>query len=157
MNPTNLIEKFYSSFAIGDVDAMLSCYHPDVTFQDPAFGLLDAAKARAMWSMLVARSKGDIKIKFSNIQASETEGSAQWEADYHFSQTGNAVNNKINAQFEFKEGLIIKHVDTFDMWRWSRQALGWKGWLLGWTPFMENKIQATTNTLLKAYMSKPKG
>ncbi len=157
MTPTNFIEKFYSSFANGDVDSMLSCYHSDVTFQDPAFGLLDAAQARAMWSMLVARSKGDIKIKFSNIQASETEGSAQWEADYHFSQTGNAVNNKIYARFEFKDGLIFKHVDSFDMWRWSRQALGWKGWLLGWTSFMRNKIQSQTNILLKAYMGKVKG
>jgi hypothetical protein len=30
-----------------------------------------------------------------------------------------------------KEGLIIEHRDHFELWRWSRQALGLKGLLLG--------------------------
>jgi hypothetical protein len=34
------------------------------------------------------------------------------------------VVNTIAAQFQFKNGLIIKHVDEFDLYKWSKQAFG---------------------------------
>ena len=37
--------------------------------------------------------------------------------------------------------MIVEQTDTFDLWRWSRQALGLKGWLLGGTSFVQNKIR----------------
>jgi hypothetical protein len=33
-------------------------------------------------------------------------------------------------------------------------ALGWKGYLLGWTPFMQNKIRSQAKTSLKNYMKR---
>ena len=38
------------------------------------------------------------------------------------------------------DGKIIKHTDIFDLWEWSKQALGVSGYLLGWSGFMKNKI-----------------
>jgi hypothetical protein len=62
------------------------------------------------------------------------------------------VVNRISAQFYFQDGLIIRHTDDFDIWKWSKQALGLTGYLFGWTGFMQNKIH--TNAILSLRVSK---
>ncbi|AWA30541.1 nuclear transport factor 2 family protein [Flavobacterium magnum] len=142
MNPNQqLIEEFYAAFASHNPDTMASCYHPDVTFQDPVFGLLKGKDVSDMWHMLIARSKGHLDIGFSEIRSEGHAGSATWIATYVFSSTGRNVVNVIHARFEFRDGLIFRHTDHFDIWKWSRQALGIKGLLLGWTGFLQNKVQ----------------
>ncbi len=147
-----LIEKFYSSFAKSDIEGMLECYHPEIQFQDPAFGLLKGEEAKSMWRMLIERGKGDIKISFDQVKADALKGSANWVAEYLFSQTNRRVVNKISAVFEFKDGKIFRHTDTFDMWKWSSQALGMTGSLLGWSSFLKNKVRKTAKTSLQKYM-----
>jgi ketosteroid isomerase-like protein len=151
---SELITRFYTAFAAGDVEAMVSCYHPEIQFEDPAFGALSGKAAGNMWRMLLGRSKGGIQITFSNVWADDTRGGAHWEAIYQFGATGRAVHNKIQANFEFKEGKIFRHKDHFNLWKWTRMALGWKGYLLGWTSFMRHKIHAQTNGQLQAFMAK---
>lgn len=147
-----LINQFYTAFSAGDADKMVSCYHQDVVFTDPAFGILKGEKAGAMWHMLVERSKGQLQITFDSIEADAYRGSAHWVAEYVFSATGRKVVNRISARFEFQDGLIIRHTDHFEFWRWARQALGWKGWLLGWTNFMQQKMQQQTTRALEKHM-----
>ncbi|KGS11492.1 ketosteroid isomerase, partial [Pseudomonas coronafaciens] len=53
--------------------------------------------------------------------------------------------------FVFRDGKICEHRDHFDMWRWSRQALGVKGLLLGWTPLVRNAVRAQALKGLKAF------
>src|ERR1700752_2857405 len=127
MDNAELIKKFYRSFANADAEGMVSCCHEEIQFQDPAFGILKKENAKNMWRMLMERSKGQIKITFDNVVADEMNGSANWIAEYNFGQTGRKVINVISAQFEFKDGKIIKHTDHFSMWKWSRQALGLPG------------------------------
>ncbi len=69
----------------------------------------------------------------------------------HFLQTNQKVVNHIAAEFEFKDGLIYKHTDNFNVWKWSQQAMGWKGYLLGWTGFFQKKIQEKALYSLKKY------
>ncbi|MBC7383273.1 MAG: nuclear transport factor 2 family protein [Bacteroidia bacterium] len=152
MNNSELITKFYQSFSKGDAEGMVNCYHENIRFEDPAFGVLNGNDAKYMWHLLVERSKGEIKVSFSDVKADDKSGSAQWEAEYNFKQTGRKVLNKIDAQFEFKEGKIIKHTDNFDLWKWSQQAFGWKGYLFGWSEFMKQKIRQKTMGLLKQYI-----
>ena len=154
MTNTELINKFYTSFANENAEGMVKCYHNEIIFHDPAFGTLKGEDAKNMWRMLIERSKGDIKVTFNNIKANDKNGSAYWKAHYTFKQTGRPVINKISAQFEFKDGKIIKHTDTFDLWTWSKQALGFKGYLLGWSSFMQKQINKQTAALLKAYTKK---
>ena len=145
-----LITKFYQSFADKNVEGMIACYHDEIQFEDPAFGKLMGEDAKKMWRVLMKRSKGEIEITFSNVVANEKTGSANWEAKYVFSQTKRKVVNVISAQFEFKDGKIFRHKDHFDLWKWSRQALGWKGYLLGWSSFMKKKMQQQSRKLLGA-------
>lgn len=147
-----LIEKFYTAFQRHDSAGMVACYHPDVTFSDPAFGELKGEQARDMWRMLVARGK-DLMITFNNIQADEVSGSAHWEATYTFSRSKRPVHNIIDAQFQFQNGQIIRHTDVFDFWRWSRMALGASGTLLGWTPIIQNAVRKQALAGLTTYQS----
>ena len=119
MHPNaQLIEKFYTAFQSHNADGMCACYHPEVTFADPAFGTLRGAQATSMWRMLVERGK-DLQVTFSNVQADDARGSANWEAKYSFGPKRRAVHNIIEAEFVFKDGLIFQHTDRFNFWRWS--------------------------------------
>ncbi|MFY0606969.1 MAG: nuclear transport factor 2 family protein [Cyclobacteriaceae bacterium] len=147
-----LIEEFYQAFHDLDAEKMANCYHEDIVFWDPAFGELKGARAGNMWRMLCKSQKGkDFKIESSDIEATEESGQAHWEAHYTFSQTGRRVHNKIDASFEFKDGKIIKHKDQFDLYRWSRQAMGLTGLMIGWSGFFRSKINKTTNSLLDKF------
>ena len=154
MENEQIIRQFYESFARNDADAMIACYHDEIEFSDPAFGLLKDADAKNMWRMLVERAKGNIKIEFANVNAAAEKGAADWTADYLFSKTNRQVHNEIHAEFEFKDGKIIRHTDTFDIWKWSKQALGLPGMLLGWSSFMQNKIRQNALQSLRAYSKK---
>ncbi|HLF51870.1 nuclear transport factor 2 family protein [Flavobacterium sp.] len=155
MNPNeNLITKFYTAFSNSDAETMAKCYHPNIEFQDPAFGILKGKEVPNMWRMLISRSKGNLKIAFSNVNSEDQSGSAKWIATYNFSKTNRKVVNVIHAKFEFQDGLIIKHTDDFNVWKWTQQALGLPGYLLGWTPFLQKKIQEQSRDLLKKYQEK---
>jgi ketosteroid isomerase-like protein len=151
----DLINQFYSAFANLDAEGMTSCYHKEVVFEDPAFGILKGERAGNMWRMLCQSQKGkDFVVTFSEVEVSEGKGSARWESKYTFSKTGRKVHNKIYAQFEFSEGKIIKHTDKFDLKKWAKQAMGFKGALLGGTAFFKNKLQQQTNGMLAKFESK---
>jgi ketosteroid isomerase-like protein len=152
MNNATLITEFYTAFAAHDYTRMAACYHRDVEFSDPAFGTLQGDAARAMWEMLIERSEGKLKLVFSDV----TENSAHWEAHYVFTKTGRNVHNKIDARFEFKDGKIYRHYDHFNLWAWSRQALGLSGLLLGYTSYFRKKLQQQTRKLLASYMQSSK-
>jgi hypothetical protein len=87
------------------------------------------------------------------VQADAEYGSCTWIASYTFSKTGKKVVNNINAHFKFHEGKIVEHMDDFDLWKWSRQALGASGWLLGWSAFVQNKIRNNAKQSLEKFMS----
>ena len=142
MHPNEqLIARFYDAFNRLDAEGMVACYAPDVTFKDPAFGELHGAEAASMWRMLTGNSQG-IEVTIRDLAANDTDGRVHWTAKYTFS-TGRPVVNEIDATFTFENGLIKTHVDDFDMWKWSRQALGPSGLLLGWLPFFHSKVQRT--------------
>ena len=152
MHPNEaLIHRFYQAFATRDAEGMAACYAPHVVFEDPAFGELHGDEARGMWRMLCARAK-DLQLEFSDVVADDFRGHAHWEARYTFSQTGRKVHNRIDANFEFRDGLIAVHRDVFDFRAWSRQALGLPGMLLGWTPFLQAKVRAQAKTGLRKFM-----
>ena len=148
-----VIEEFYSGFQAGDAERMAACYHPDCTFEDPAFGLLKGEDVGDMWRFLLKPNKnGAPQVTFDNVSADGDSGEAHWEAKYKFGS--NDVHNKVDARFEFKDGKIIKHVDKFDFWTWSSQALGIAGKLLGWTPILRMGVNSTTRSLLRKFQEK---
>ncbi|HET9043130.1 MAG TPA: hypothetical protein VFN70_08290, partial [Burkholderiales bacterium] len=73
------------------------------------------------------------------------------------SPTGRRVHNVIDATFEFRDGLIVRHVDRFSFWRWARQALGATGWFLGWTPLVRDRVRSEARRGLDAFLQKQAG
>ena len=150
----NLIERFYTAFQELDAAEMISCYHDQVSFQDPVFGELNSEQVKAMWNMLIERSKGNLAIHYDSVMADEVGGFCHWEAHYTFSKTNRYVHNSIKAVFRFQDGKIIEHHDHFSFWSWASMALGFSGTILGWTPFMRNKVRKTSLDLLAKYMER---
>ncbi|MEP5610738.1 MAG: nuclear transport factor 2 family protein [Cyclobacteriaceae bacterium] len=149
-----VLESFYDAFAKGDATKMGSFYHEDAVFNDPAFRNLSAEEVKAMWAMLIERSNGNLDIKYHSVIADDQIGQCTWEANYLFSKTGNQVHNIIHATMEFEDGLIKRHHDHFNFWRWSAMALGMPGKLLGWTPFLRGKVSGMAMKSLKDYISR---
>lgn len=151
------IENFYKAFQALDAETMSNYYHKDVVFEDPAFGTLSGESASNMWRMLCESQKNkNFQLEYSNITFDGLTGSAHWEAKYKFSKTGRNVHNKIDATFKFKDGKIIHHVDDFNLHAWAKQAMGFKGLLLGGTGFFKNALQKQTNQLLSKFESQMK-
>jgi ketosteroid isomerase-like protein len=144
------IEAFYQAFKERDAEKMVSFYHDDVVFEDPAFGELKGERAKNMWRML-CQNATDLTIEFDQIKSTKDKGTAHWEAHYTFSQTNRKIHNKIDAHFVFKDDKIIRHKDVFNLHNWAKQALGFKGWLLGGTSFFKSKLQNQTNHLLTKF------
>jgi ketosteroid isomerase-like protein len=135
-----LIEHLYASFQRRDAAAMAACYAPDATFRDPIFDVRGEDVA-LMWTMFCERGR-DLTLEWRDVRADDAGGAAHWEPRYTFSVTGRPVHNLIDSRFTFRDGRIVAQTDTFDLWRWSRMAIGPKAALLGWTPFVQKAIKA---------------
>lgn len=146
---TEVIEAFYTGFANRDPDRMEACYHPEVRFSDPVFADLRGPDVMRMWRMLLSRSD-DLEVVLGSRSADGGDGAAHWTATYTFSRTGRHVVNEIDARFAFSDGLIVRHEDSFDFWKWSRMALGTSGLLLGWSPVLKKKVRAQSAQMLAA-------
>lgn len=159
MRNEETIRRLYDAFAQLDADTMASCYAPDARFDDEAFSLRGAREVGGMWKMLCGgtKAKGAAvwKLSYRDVEADATSGRAHWDAHYLFSATGRIVDNAIDSRFTFTpDGLIATQNDSFDFWRWSRQALGTPGLLLGWSPMLKKKVRATAATNLAAFLAR---
>jgi ketosteroid isomerase-like protein len=155
MHPNeNIITRFYSAFQQKNAAEMNHCYAENIAFSDPVFGLLHGEEVRNMWEMLCKNGK-DLQLSFGNLQLLDEEyATCDWVAQYTFSQTGRRVVNNIKAHIRIENGIITEHTDAFDIYKWSRQALGLKGWLFGWTAWFQKKLQQKTRAALNSYMEK---
>ncbi len=157
MTPEVTIQTFYGAFADLDPARMAHCYAEEVVFNDAVFSLRGRRDVMGMWSMLCdsvrAKGRDDWRLVLVEHAAQGNRGTARWEPHYRFSATGRLVHNIIRATFEFRDGLIVRHDDSFDFYRWSRQAFGPMGWALGWTPLLRNQVRARAAKNLEQYLT----
>jgi ketosteroid isomerase-like protein len=151
---TPLLPRFYDALARGDWAETAACYRDDARFGDPVFPDLDAREVRAMWKMLLTTGRR-LDITYRIVEETASRGACSWEAVYAFSRTERQVHNLIHSEFELREGGIFRQRDTFDFWRWSRQALGPLGVALGWSPFVKVRVQRIGRAALDLSMTRP--
>jgi ketosteroid isomerase-like protein len=145
-----LIREFYAAFARGDAESMARCYHADVLFSDPVFPRLQGREAGDMWRMLLGRAR-DLRVTLEEASADAEGGRARWTARYTFGRTGRPVVNRVAALFAFRDGLIVRHYDSFSFWRWASQALGPPGAALGWFAPLKWKVRREAAAGLAAF------
>lgn len=148
------LETFYSAFQKRDGETMAKLYSPTAQFEDAVFKLQEP-KIGAMWKMLCQSGK-DLKVSYSILSATKNSGQVQWIAEYTFSATGRKVINHVSAQFEMNNGQITKHHDQFNFWKWSSQALGPLGVLLGWTRVVRGQVQQKAAKNLEIFINQSK-
>ncbi|MGH2907415.1 MAG: nuclear transport factor 2 family protein [Solirubrobacterales bacterium] len=149
---SELITRFYSAFAAHDGAGMADCYAPGARFSDPVFEGLKGDEPGAMWRMLTSRAD-DLELELLSHDAGEDAGTARWRATYTFTQTGRHVINEVQSHFRFADGLIVDQLDEFSFYKWSRQALGTSGLLLGWTPIIRGAVQKKARAGLDEYIA----
>lgn len=146
-----IVSAFYDAFSKLDHKGMTELYNDDPVFNDPAFGVLQGDEVRAMWKMLCMNAK-DFTLTYKDVECDGEYCTCKWTANYTFSKTGRKVVNNVKAHMRMQDGKISEHTDEFDIYRWSRQAFGIPGVLLGWSGYMKNKIRAQAKGKLYGFM-----
>lgn len=157
-NQTTL-ENFYQAFSRLDADAMAACYAEAAQFEDEAFSLRGKDEVAGMWRMLcaatLAGNRADWALTWRDVQADASAGQAHWEARYRFSATRRLVHNLVDARFTFDaDGRILTHHDRFNFWRWSWEALGVPGLMLGWSPWFRRQVRQRARANLDRFLAK---
>jgi ketosteroid isomerase-like protein len=153
INAGEIAKQFYEAFITKDGEKMASLYAKNATFSDEVFTGLVGPEVGAMWRMLCTRSK-DLTITYEILNSLETTAQARWHATYTFSKTGRRVHNVVTSTMSISNGKIVDHRDHFSFWKWSSQAFGPLGVLLGWSPMMKNKVRGEAMRSLEKFMSK---
>jgi ketosteroid isomerase-like protein len=151
MKNQETVQKFYDAFKNADGETMAYCYADHASFSDPVFPHLTSQEVRGMWRMLCGRSR-DLKLDYELQKIDDHHFKVNWNASYTFTKTGRRVYNRIEAHLEMDQGRIIRHQDRFDFWRWSRQALGVPGLLLGWTPILRSAVRKEAARSLQSFL-----
>jgi len=142
--------RFYEAFMVRDFYTMGLLYANHATFSDPVFPRLTAQGARLMWQMLLSEAE-DLEVGVKILEDSADRARVDWTARYTFTPTKRVVVNRVHTKMVLAAGKIVQQVDDFSFWRWSGQALGWKGWLLGFTPLVRDKVQHQAAKSLKEF------
>ncbi|HQR20513.1 MAG TPA: nuclear transport factor 2 family protein [Burkholderiaceae bacterium] len=143
-------ERFYEAFMVRDHYTMGLLYANHATFRDPVFPRLTAQGVRLMWQMLLSEAE-DLEVSVNILEDTADHAKVDWTARYTFTPTKRVVVNKVHTEMVIAAGKIVQQVDDFSFWRWSGQALGWKGWLLGPTPLVRDKVRAKAAKSLKEF------
>ena len=150
--PKQIAERLYAAFARRDGNDMAACYAPRCTFSDPVFPDLRDGEVGAMWRMLVARAQG-FSLTFEVTGGDARSAEVAWIARYLFSATGRKVENHVLTRLVVEDGLIVEQEDRFDLYRWTRMALGLLGTLLGWTPLLRRSLRKQARRGLGKWMA----
>lgn len=148
-----IAKSFYEAFHRRDAATMNSFYAEKVSFSDPVFPSLNGKETRAMWDMLTKSAK-EFSVEHKVVGASQSHADVEWVASYLFSRTGRHVVNKVRTHMKIVNGRIVEQKDDFDFSVWAKQAFGFVGTLIGWTPFFQKKVQATAREGLEKHMAK---
>lgn len=153
MSPKEVATRFYEAFQQRNGQVMASYYCESASFSDPVFAQLDSREVKAMWRMLCERTP-ELKVEFRVESVKGNDVRVQWEARYPFSQTGKQVRNIVHSELRIEEGKIVRHRDQFSFWRWSAQALGAPGILLGWSPILRRQVARKAKQSLNRFLSR---
>jgi hypothetical protein len=125
MKPTEQVAiTYFEGFKNKNPEQMNALYKAgiDGIFNDPVFQNLNTFEVQSMWSMLLRASK-DLTTTYKIVEVTDTTATVDWEAHYTYSATGRKVVNNVRSVMQIENGLIVKQNDSFDLGKWTGQAL----------------------------------
>lgn len=153
MKSKEVVSAFYEAMKVRNYQTMASLYAINAVFSDPVFPSLSGFEAGKMWEMLLKSGK-DMEVEYEILDHGKDKARVRWMARYTFSKTGRKVRNEVISTFEILEGKILTQRDRFNFRKWSRQALGFFPWLLGFTGVTQKKVQETAERGLNEFIRK---
>jgi len=145
-----LIGRLFRALNDLDYETAGALYRDDAVFSDPVFPELHGEEVRMMWRMLLEFSDS-LSMKVSNIRVDGNAATADWEASYLYGKEKRPVLNRVKARFEFKDGGIFRHTDSFSLPRWISMAHGWGKGAAALLPPARDKVRAEAKKALDLY------
>jgi ketosteroid isomerase-like protein len=121
--PEQVARQFYGAFVKRDYATMEQLYSPNVNFRDAIFAYPNRDGAMGMWRKILGDpskpTENQFRYEFKRMEGDVAVG--VWVADYKV--FGRPVHNVIESRMTVRDGKIVDHQDSFDLAKWSRQAL----------------------------------
>lgn len=138
---TRALERFFDALRRCDKAALRDCCSPGLRFDDPLISITGRDDRLDWCTLLWTPCDGDGQriwhLELDDVHTRGPLGTARWNLRYRYTPTGRLIELAVTSQFTFDpDGSITAQRDSFDFWRWSRQAHGLLGLLLGWTPLL---------------------
>jgi len=76
------------------------------------------------------------------VRSQADQAQVRWWLSYTDAASQRPVALHGHSELQLADGLIVQQVDCFDLWAWSRQALGTVGRILGWSDWMQAQLRA---------------
>ena len=106
---------------------------------------------------MLCKNAKDFSLEFDGIKnLDDGYYTCNWTAKYTFSKTGKKVTNMCKAHIKIENGFITEHSDGWSLHKWSAQAIGIMGQLLGWTGFFRRKLKNQAKRNLMNYIENHK-
>jgi SnoaL-like domain len=140
----NLTDRLFTAIATHDGEKIAGIYADAARIDHPIAGRLTGAEVKAAWTIFLSRTpyfKFVYLIRHAGARTAEVE----WSIRYIFFETGREIALEGVSNLAFEDGRIVFQRDRFSRRDWSRQALGWKGFVLsaipGWSGFLQSETR----------------
>lgn len=141
------VETYWDALANKAATTMASCYAPGATFQDPVFNLQGVGIGKMRQNLFGSAS--DLQIQTDPLTVDGNKATGTWHASYTCTMAGRMVHYTNHSTFEAQDGVIVAQQDHFNLWKWTRMALGSNGKVLGCTPLVRKKVRTMATKRLK--------
>jgi hypothetical protein len=156
-----VVGRFFEAFAASDWQTMARCYHDKASFSDPVYPDLREERIVYMWHQLLgaaetsklksgsnkAHSLNNLKLAYRVLFGDERKAQVQWTATYFY--RNRLVTNQVLSTLAIWDDKIVRQVDEYNFWRWSRQALGLTGLAFGAMPWYQRSVQRSAQSRLE--------
>ncbi len=118
-----LLAKYPDAWTKRDVEKVLTYFHEDCVYEDPTLGVIKNGKEGVReFFHEVFSMQPDFHLEYSDYFATDTRGASiwtitnTWNGEFHgVDVTGKKVKFIGTTMFEFKDGLILRNTDYWDL------------------------------------------
>lgn len=146
-----IVKEFYKALSKGDYQKVNSLYHDDAKYRDEIFDLR-GKEINALW-YTATRPEMNLIAHCKSLKVDGDRVTTDWNISYTIDTLNRKVELDETGVFQFQDGKIINHKDSYDFWSWCAQSLGFIGKALGWSQWLKNRVrnQAKKSVLSNMY------